>query len=33
VGALYFVGGVALFGACAWIFIVGPLKPVTADAR
>lgn len=28
VGALYFVGGVALFGACAWIFIVGPLEPV-----
>ena len=28
VGALYFVGAVALFGACAWIFIVGPLEPV-----
>ena len=29
VGALYFVGAVALFGAGAWIFIVGPLVPVS----
>jgi ACS family D-galactonate transporter-like MFS transporter len=29
VGALYFVGAVALFGACSWIFIVGPLERVT----
>jgi ACS family D-galactonate transporter-like MFS transporter len=28
VGALYFVGGVALIGACSWIFIMGPLEPV-----
>jgi ACS family D-galactonate transporter-like MFS transporter len=33
VGALYFVGAVALFGACAWIFIVGPLEPVSMRAR
>lgn len=30
VGALYFVGAVALFGALAWIFIVGPLRPAKA---
>jgi ACS family D-galactonate transporter-like MFS transporter len=29
VGALYFVGGVALVGACSWIFVIGPLAPVT----
>jgi ACS family D-galactonate transporter-like MFS transporter len=29
VGALYFVGGVALVGACSWIFVIGPLTPVT----
>ena len=29
VGALYFVGGVALLGAFSWIFIVGRLEPVT----
>jgi len=28
VGALYFVGGVALIGAIAWIFVVGRLEPV-----
>ncbi len=28
VGALYFVGAVALLGACSWIFIVGPLNTV-----
>lgn len=28
VGALYFVGGVALLGAVSWIFVVGPLKSV-----
>jgi len=28
VGALYFVGLVALVGACAWIFIVGPIRPL-----
>lgn len=33
VGALYFVGAVALFGACAWIFIVGPLEPVPVGER
>jgi MFS transporter, ACS family, D-galactonate transporter len=33
VGALYFVGAVALFGACAWIFVVGPLEPVTVRTR
>jgi len=27
-GALYFVGGVALLGAGAWIFVVGPLERV-----
>jgi len=27
------VGAVALFGACAWIFIVGPLEPVRATER
>jgi ACS family D-galactonate transporter-like MFS transporter len=32
-GALYFVGGVALVGACAWIFIVGPLVPVVGEQR
>jgi len=29
VGALYFVAAVALLGACSWIFIVGPLTPVS----
>jgi ACS family D-galactonate transporter-like MFS transporter len=28
VGALYFVGGVALIGAMSWIFVVGRLEPV-----
>jgi ACS family D-galactonate transporter-like MFS transporter len=32
-GALYFVGGVALLGACSWIFIVGPLEPVTVASE
>jgi ACS family D-galactonate transporter-like MFS transporter len=32
-GALYFVGGVALLGACSWIFIVGPLEPVTVAGK
>jgi ACS family D-galactonate transporter-like MFS transporter len=31
VGALYFVGGVALVGACSWIFIVGPLERVAEE--
>jgi ACS family D-galactonate transporter-like MFS transporter len=28
VGALYFVGVVALVGAAAWIFVVGPIQPL-----
>lgn len=32
VGALYFVGLIALTGATAWIFIVGPLQPL-GEAR
>ena len=28
VGALYFVGLVALVGAAAWIFVVGPIQPL-----
>ena len=31
VGALYFVGGVALIGAGAWIFVVGPIRPLEPD--
>jgi len=31
-GALYFVGGVALLGACSWIFIMGPLEPAEIPA-
>jgi len=27
-GALYFVGFVALTGAAAWIFVVGPITPI-----
>jgi MFS transporter, ACS family, D-galactonate transporter len=30
VGALYFVGGVALVGAFSWIFVMGPIEPVSA---
>ena len=30
VDALYFVGCVALVGAAAWIFIVGPIRPLVA---
>jgi ACS family D-galactonate transporter-like MFS transporter len=33
VGALYYVGGVALLGAFSWIFIVGPLQRVTVAGR
>jgi ACS family D-galactonate transporter-like MFS transporter len=28
VGALYFVGGIALVGAVSWIFVVGPIRPL-----
>ncbi|MGH8219172.1 MAG: hypothetical protein ACREUT_11515 [Steroidobacteraceae bacterium] len=33
VGALYFVGLVALAGAAAWVFVVGPIRPLEQAHR